>query len=76
MDLRAPFYERDGQIAVDLPGARAMFTTRSWGDVRETQAEIGVRLGVRPVRPKQVHGTTVITAADERRRAEQRPTRS
>ena len=53
MDLRAPFYERDGQIAVDLPGARAIFTTRSWGDVRESQEQIGERLGVRLVRPSR-----------------------
>ena len=64
MDLRVPFYEKDGQIAVDLPGARAIFTTRSWGDVRESQEQIGERLGVRLVRPKQVHGNTVITTAD------------
>jgi len=64
MDLRAPFYEHDGQIAVDLQGARAVFTTRSWGDVRETEAQIGQRLGVRLVRPRQVHGGAVIVASD------------
>src|ERR1700761_7596781 len=67
MDLRAhlrgPFREQDGQIAVELPGARAIFTTRSWGDVRETQQQIGERLGVKLVRPKQVHGSAVIAAA-------------
>jgi hypothetical protein len=62
MDLRDPFREQDGQIAVDLPGARAIFTTRSWGDVREAQEQIGERLGVRLVRPQQVHGNSVITA--------------
>jgi polyphenol oxidase len=60
MDLRAPFYEREGQIAIDLPGARAVFTTRSWGDVRETQEQIGERLGVKLVRTNQVHGDRVI----------------
>ena len=29
--LAAPFYELDGQIAVDLPGARAVFTTTLLG---------------------------------------------
>jgi hypothetical protein len=54
--LEAPFYSVDGQFAIDLPGAQAVFTTRSWGDVRETADEIGSRLGVAPVRPRQVHG--------------------
>jgi len=57
-----PFYELEGQIAVDLPGARAVFTTVSWGDVRQTQREIGERLGVAIARPTQVHGATVIKA--------------
>ncbi len=60
MDLRDPFREQDGQIMIDLPGARAVFTTRSWGDVRETQEQIGERLGVKLVRTKQVHGDCVI----------------
>jgi YfiH family protein len=64
MDLHDPFYECDGQIAIDLPGARAIFTTRSWGDVRETQDQIGERLGVRLVRTRQVHGNTATMAAD------------
>ena len=64
MELRPPFHEHDGQIAIDLPGARAIFTTRSWGDVRETQDQIGERLGVRLVRPRQVHGDTVVAADD------------
>ena len=42
--LAAPFYELDGQIAVDLPGARAVFTTSSWGDLRETWREVAERL--------------------------------
>lgn len=65
MELRGPFEDRAGQIAIDLPGAHALFTTRSWGDVRETQAAIGERLGVRIVRPHQVHGDTVITVAGD-----------
>ncbi len=64
MDLRAPFREQDGQIAVDLPGARAVFTTRSWGDVRESQEQIGERLGVKLVRPRQVHGNGAIATSD------------
>jgi len=56
----APFYELEGQIAVDLPGSRAIFTTVSWGDVRETDVEIGRRLGVAVARARQAHGTTVI----------------
>src|SRR5579862_8819834 len=63
MELRSPFEERDGQIAIDLPGAHALFTTRSWGDVRETGAQISERLGVRLARTQQVHGSQVITVA-------------
>jgi len=58
--VTAPFYELDGQIAIDLPGARGVFTTASWGDVRETDAEIGQRLGVSVARARQAHGTLVI----------------
>lgn len=61
MELRSPFQELDGQIAIDLPGARAVFTTRSWGDVRDSAERISERLGVQMVRPTQVHGNTVIT---------------
>lgn len=62
LDLVAspPFYELENQIAVDLPGARAVFTTVSWGDVRVTDREIGRRLGVAVARPRQVHGSMVI----------------
>jgi YfiH family protein len=31
LELTAPFHERDGQISIDLPGARAVFTTRRGG---------------------------------------------
>lgn len=62
MELRPPFYEQDGQIAIDLQGARAVFTTRSWGDVRETGEEIAERLGVRLVCARQVHGNGVYAA--------------
>ncbi len=62
--LEAPFYELDGQIALDLPGARAVFTTSSWGDLRETWLEIAERLTVRIVKARQVHGSTVITIVE------------
>jgi YfiH family protein len=65
MELRDPFTAQDGQIAIDLPGAHALFTTRSWGDVRATQAQIAKRLGVRLVRPEQVHGNQVTTVSAE-----------
>ena len=65
MEFREPFRQHDGQIAIDLPGAHVIFTTRRWGDVRETHDQIGQRLGVRLVRPKQVHGSNVIVARDD-----------
>ena len=61
MAPRDPFYDLDGLIALDFMGARAVFTTRSWGDVRDTQRRISERLGVQPVRPNQVHGNGVLT---------------
>ncbi len=63
MELRSPFVDQDGQIAIDLLGAHAVFTTRSWGDVRETNAQISERLGVRLARAQQVHGSDVITVS-------------
>jgi hypothetical protein len=65
MELRDPFREQDGQIALELPGAHALFTTRAWGDVRESEQRIGERLGMRLVRPRQVHGNDVLTVASE-----------
>ncbi|MDE3132038.1 MAG: polyphenol oxidase family protein [Acidobacteriota bacterium] len=65
MELASPFHEYDGQIALDLPGACAVFTTRSWGDVRETEQQIAERLGVTLVRPRQVHGDAVLTVSSE-----------
>jgi polyphenol oxidase len=58
--LPAPYHELEGQIAIDFPDARAVFTTASWGDVRETDTVIARRLGVAVARPRQVHGTIVI----------------
>lgn len=65
MDLGDPFTEQDGQIAIELPGSHVLFTTRSWGDVRESEREIGQRLGVRLVRPQQVHGNGVVTVSSD-----------
>jgi YfiH family protein len=61
--LPDPFYDHDGQIAIDLPGARAVFTTRSWGDVRESRSKIAERLGLELASATQVHGATVITVS-------------
>lgn len=63
MELRTPFEDRDGQLAIDLPGAHAVFSTRSWGDVRETEEEISERLGVHLFRTQQVHGSNVVTVS-------------
>ncbi len=63
MQLPHPFRERDGQIEVELAGARAIFTTRAWGDVRDTEAQIADRLGLRLIRPRQVHGSAVATVS-------------
>ena len=65
MELPAPFRESDGQIAIELPGAHALFTTRSWGDVRDTEQQISERLGVELVRPRQVHGNHVVTVTHD-----------
>jgi YfiH family protein len=62
-DFPAPFREFDGQIAVELPGAQALFTTAGWGDIRETQPVVAHLLGVDIARPTQVHGTTVLRTA-------------
>jgi YfiH family protein len=68
--LPAPFYEHDGQIAIDFPDARAVFTTASWGDVRDTWRVVADRLGVRAVRVKQVHGNQVIALSGARDRVD------
>jgi polyphenol oxidase len=63
VQLADPFYDLEGQIAIDLPGTSAVFTTRSWGDARDALPTIGARLGVQPVRALQVHGTAVVATA-------------
>lgn len=60
--LPAPFYLLEDQIAINLPGARAVFTTSSWGDVRRTRQEIEQRLGVSSIFATQVHGNTVVVS--------------
>ncbi len=60
MELVPPFYELEGQIAVDLPGARAVFTTAAAGDVRETLPALAKLFGVHAVRPLQVHSKVVL----------------
>lgn len=60
MELVSPFYELEGQIAVDLPGARAVFTTAAAGDARETLPAIAALFGVHAVRPLQVHSKVVL----------------
>ncbi|HTW12906.1 MAG TPA: peptidoglycan editing factor PgeF, partial [Solirubrobacteraceae bacterium] len=57
-----PYYEWEGQIVVDLPGARALFTTVAWGDMRQTAQAISRRLELDLALPTQVHGTAVAVA--------------
>lgn len=64
MQLPPPFRERDGQIEVELASARAIFTTRAWGDVRDTESQIASRLQLRLLRPRQVHGSAVATVSE------------
>jgi YfiH family protein len=68
VELPEPFYWLEGQIAVDLPGARALFSTQSAGnlglltgdpEVPENRARLAERLGVQFAWRKQVHGTQV-----------------
>lgn len=60
--LAAPFHDHDGQLAIELPGVHALFTTASWGDVRVTRADVERRIGVRTRFSKQVHGNLVARA--------------
>jgi len=57
----APFYELEQQLAVDLPGARAVFTTVAAGDMRDTADAVAERLGVGVARARQVHGNRVLS---------------
>ncbi len=68
MELPEPFYWLDGQIAIDLTGARALFSTRSAGnlglltgdpEVPGNRARLAERLGVAFAWRKQVHGSQV-----------------
>jgi YfiH family protein len=69
MQLSPPFREWEGQVALELAGAHAVFTTRSWGDARATQAELAARLGVCLARPQQVHGSAVLVVSDPQQAA-------
>jgi YfiH family protein len=72
VELSEPFYALDGQIAIDLPGARALFTTASAGNLglltgdpaaagnRDALAD---RLGVGLAWCRQVHGNLVHSVA-------------
>jgi len=72
MQLPAPFHELDGQIAVELAGARALFTTRALGDVRAQHERLSKLTGARVVFARQVHGSDVATvSADGRASVEQ-----
>ena len=77
MVLTAPFYDHDGQIAIDLPGARAVFTTRVVGrrsrDPRQRSAsgsessslcQAGARQHEWSRQPSRSVGTGCMTEAD------------
>ena len=68
MELPDPFSWLEGQIAIDLPGARAIFSTRSAGnlglltgdpEVPENRRRLADLLGVTFAWRKQVHGNQV-----------------
>lgn len=55
-----PFYERDGQIRLELEGASVLFTTAACGDLRQTHGQLARALGLRIAYAHQVHGDTVL----------------
>ncbi|HET9074798.1 MAG TPA: polyphenol oxidase family protein [Solirubrobacteraceae bacterium] len=68
MELPAPFFWLHGQIAVDLPGARALFTTKAAGNLGlltedpgapANRARLADRFGIGLAWRKQVHGAEV-----------------
>ena len=68
MELAAPFYSLADQIAIDLPGARALFSTASAGNLglltgdpeaAANRDRLAAALGVRFAWRKQVHGNIV-----------------
>lgn len=70
MEIPAPFFWLHEQIAVDLPGARAMFTTKTAGNlglltgdpqVPANRDRLTQRLGLGLAWRKQVHGAAVDT---------------
>jgi YfiH family protein len=67
-ELPEPFFWLEGQIVIDLPGARALFSTQSAGNlglltgdpqVRANRNGLAERLGVQFAWSKQVHGRQV-----------------
>ena len=61
MRLLEPFYSADEQLAIELPGARAVFTTRAGGSaaLSGNRELLERRLGVRFAYGQQVHGAQV-----------------
>jgi len=57
--LPQPFAWRDGQIAIDLPGGHALFTTRAGGDLSRPSAALERELGMPVAQSPQVHGAAV-----------------
>lgn len=57
--LPAPFEWSAGQIAIGLPGAHALFTTRSAGDLSLGADALERRLGMPLAQSPQVHGAGV-----------------
>ena len=54
MDLPAPFFPLDEHVAIDLPGARAVFTTRRGGVSGGPYASLNVGLRTDDA-PENVH---------------------
>lgn len=61
MLLPEPFYAAGEHLAIDLPGSRALFTTRRAGSAaeKENRESLERRLGVRVAYGRQVHGARV-----------------
>lgn len=61
MRLPEPFYLAGEHLAIDLPGSRALFTTRRGGSavVKDNRESLERRLGVRFAYGRQVHGARV-----------------
>lgn len=55
--LTDPFEWRDRQIAIDLPGGHALFTTRAAGDLALDPGALARELGMPVAQSPQVHGS-------------------